>query len=645
MGKLNEILDGWGNLIKSNFGLFYMYGGVNAAGIYLNDLWVLNVNIFISDWQQISANLTPSSPNTSYSLPLISTGLNEFILFRNDGLYNESGTKIKLAINPPQDILIFPYQNFPYAYNDTAQEFLYIPFYTDDSLPTIVTSMQTWIFSVITKVWTRVITVYNPPDVFGSKVVFNSVAQVYYLFAGYNKTPYNPNTVKVYKLQGGNWQLVTTFGSSKPLVREGASAAFDPVSRKIVYFGGNQVNIAYNETWIYDTVGSSWTPVTPTFALSPSNRYDASMVYNTSSRLFVLFGGQSDFPYVYNNETWTFNLLTNTWEQLLFSGEQPSPRVSAYMIYDSAINKIILWSGHDDLLVSLYLNDTWQLNIAYNGTLTAWTNLQASLASLSQDIYSQYMMGYNATQDKVYLIQAYPFTNVNTLTLAPLIQPSQASFGITYSTCVVDRKYTATPSLPYGLVLNSFTGVIYGTPTVLQPPRLYLITEINSIGTFVASLIISVLRPYTGGRDFGDCYSATPDYLMRHKATVLQHVNTQRQLTKKQQWSQIAKNVGRFSRRTWATQSVNYTNPNNLGLTQVGDNLVCPSNPTVCIPTSSSDVPGPIMRLCYNPSQPPLNFNTRRQYTLNGTKYPQRTWAVGDKGFPVGKAGSVDNFP
>ena len=138
-----------------------------------------------------------------------------------------------------------------------------------------------------------------------------------------------------------------------------------------------------------------------------------------------------------------------------------------------------------------------------------------------------------------------------------------------------------------------------------------------------------------------DCPSPTA---MLRKANILQYTNNSSKLTKKQHYSQMVKGNGPLGKKTWATQSDTYTNPNSDNFPRTGNSLtICASNPIgpiICIPTSSSDVPGPIIALCYNPSSPPISNRVRRTYLAGGTKWPQRTWSVGDNGFPAGKAGS-----
>src|SRR5262245_5601777 len=64
------------------------------------------------------------------------------------------------------------------------------------------------------------------------------------------------------------------------------ATAYDPVSRKVVVFGGSDASGQLNDTWIYD--GNSWIQV-PT-PVAPGPRAAAAMAYDLSSRKIVLFG-------------------------------------------------------------------------------------------------------------------------------------------------------------------------------------------------------------------------------------------------------------------------------------------------------------------------------------------------------------------
>ena len=152
------------------------------------------------------------------------------------------------------------------------------------------------------------------------------------------------------------------------------------------------------------------------------------------------------------------------------------------------------------------------------------------------------------------------------------------------------------------------------------------------------------------------------------KGNVLQYKKNSSNLTKKQRYSQIAKGMWTNRTTTWATQSDSYTNPNTNSLKRVNFGVVDPSNNTfsnppnpffaygcpinapikdggslicsttvnpctdvvisqtlsqkLCNPTTDSDVPGPIMPLCWNDGNP--TWYPRQRYTMgtSGDKWP-----------------------
>ncbi len=101
---------------------------------------------------------------------------------------------------------------------------------------------------------------------------------------------------------------------------------------------------------------------------------------------------------------------------------------------------------------------------------------------------------------------------------------------------------------------------------------------------------------------------------MRRKGNVLQYKENSSNLTKQQQYSLIAQGKWTNRTKTWATQgasatknntpvmstSSDYTNPNTHNLPRAGNTLICPA--IKCVPTSSSNVPGPIIDICYDDS-------------------------------------------
>ena len=201
-------------------------------------------------------------------------------------------------------------------------------------------------------------------------------------------------------------------------------------------------------------------------------------------------------------------------------------------------------------------------------------------------------------------------------------------------------------NLPFGLTFNKATGEISGLPSVIFTPQTYTIIIENAIGsasTFITlSVIKEILAPAVVADNFSsDTFLTNPDIAMRRKAEIFKYKKNSANLTKQQQYALLANGNGPAAKRAWGTQGDVYTNPNTNNLPQVGNTFICNTNNIVCSPTSSCDVPGPIMSLCYNPTIPLIGYNQPNRFRTNiGFKWPQRSWQAGDNGFPNGKAGS-----
>jgi hypothetical protein len=199
--------------------------------------------------------------------------------------------------------------------------------------------------------------------------------------------------------------------------------------------------------------------------------------------------------------------------------------------------------------------------------------------------------------------------------------------------------------LPIGISFDSNTGEISGIPIMLTTYRKYNVTIRNSIGSDTFYLNLTVIRTILAPTVIADNFSSNtfltdPVVAMRRKAEILNYKKNSSNLTKQQYYALLAKGNSPAAKRAWATQGDAYTDPNTSELQLVGNTLICNTNPIICAPTSSSDVPGPVMQLCYNPSVPLVGYNPPNRVKVNiGFKWPQESWQPGDNGFPRGKAG------
>ena len=129
------------------------------------------------------------------------------------------------------------------------------------------------------------------------------------------------------------------------------------------------------------------------------------------------------------------------------------------------------------------------------------------------------------------------------------------------------------------------------------------------------------------------------DLSENRKAVIFQYKNNSAGFSKKQQYSRLARGIGRQRGQTFATQSDTYTNANTKVLPLNNTVLECPGVAKNWAYTNQNDTPGPLTTITNEPSVPLTNYIVRRTYLAGNNKWPQLGWKPGMNGFPVGKNG------
>jgi hypothetical protein len=236
----------------------------------------------------------------------------------------------------------------------------------------------------------------------------------------------------------------------------------------------------------------------------------------------------------------------------------------------------------------------------------------------------------------------YSITQGVPISIMPIMQNQ---YEVTYS--MIGCSYTLNSyKLPVGLSFDTETGEISGTPTMLTTFLKYTISISNIVGSATTTLILNIVKEFLAPPVVADNFSSNtfltdPTIEMRRKVEILKYKKNSANLTKQQYYSRLAKGYEPYTPRSWGNQGPNNTNPNISGFPQVGNSIICNNNSIICGPTSSSDVPGPVINLCFNRAIPVVGYNPPNRFRTNiGFKWPFRTWQRGDNGFPVGKAGT-----
>ena len=173
------------------------------------------------------------------------------------------------------------------------------------------------------------------------------------------------------------WTDLTPSGTL-PAGRVGCALAYDPATDKVILFGGvagDEYETYFNDTWSFDVASRTWTNLMPGGEV-PSPRAGHCMEYDPATHKIILFGGGG--PVSAQNDTWAYDPATNTWTSLYPSGDVPPARETASMVYDKAAGKMILFGGIGD--GDAFDDQTY----AYDPVAVKWQNLHAAGAPLGR---------------------------------------------------------------------------------------------------------------------------------------------------------------------------------------------------------------------------------------------------------------------
>jgi hypothetical protein len=182
-----------------------------------------------------------------------------------------------------------------------------------------------------------------------------------------------------------NYQPETT----SPAIRSKSMMA--SVSTGALLFGGqSEFPWMYQDLWLYSN--GAWTNLIPTTLTpsitSPSIRLEAAFASNASGGAgtqVVMFGGRNNWQML--NDTWVYTVGTG-WSQVSpVGGVQPSTRAGAAFCYYGTGGYYLLQGGNDSS--GNVLGDTWSFNA---GTST-WTQLTPTYTPLNGNYPFEYRTG------------------------------------------------------------------------------------------------------------------------------------------------------------------------------------------------------------------------------------------------------------
>lgn len=155
--------------------------------------------------------------------------------------------------------------------------------------------------------------------------------------------------------------------NSTPAARYLPAFVFDPINERVMMYGGGSSaggDVEYEDTWTFDYMTRTWTELT--VDTTPGPRHSAVMVYDTTDEVIILFGGSQGISRA--SDTWIFNCSTEEWTEVT-PAVSPPGRMSHAMVYDSANERVLLFSGYGPSGPNTA--DTW----AYDYSTNIWQEM------------------------------------------------------------------------------------------------------------------------------------------------------------------------------------------------------------------------------------------------------------------------------
>lgn len=201
-----------------------------------------------------------------------------------------------------------------------------------------------------TPTWTDLSPTTSPPARSYLAMTYDPVSEKIIMFGGFNGSAYLNDT---WAFDGTTWTRLHP--GTLPPVRAAAQMAFDAVTHKVVLFGGFNGRKYLGDTWVFDGTTSHWTHATPAHSPKPVT---SPMLFTDPDGHVDVYGGYDGQFYQYSMWRWR----GTDWHQLNLPA-LPFARSSAAVGVNANSGKAVLFGG----LADINPVNTW----VYDGT--TWT--------------------------------------------------------------------------------------------------------------------------------------------------------------------------------------------------------------------------------------------------------------------------------
>ena len=281
-----------------------VFGGWGRA--YFNDTWTLSVAAHTPSWTRLDPAGVPPSPRLEHTT----------------------------IYDPPRDrLLLFGGKDLFQFFNDTWQ-------LTLGPSPA----------------WTNLSPQGTPPSPRETRAVYDPVRDRMVIVGGFGNGQHLNETWALNLSGTPTWEQLAP-GGTLPAPRRGHTAVYDPVNDRILVFGGFNDITFFNDTWALALSGiPQWTKV-ETRGRPPSPRYGQAAAYDPVSRRMVVFGGYNG---AFLDDGFALDLsATPTWSPIAGGSDQPPVRDFHTIVFDPRNDRLVLYGGND----GMPLGDVWGLSL------------------------------------------------------------------------------------------------------------------------------------------------------------------------------------------------------------------------------------------------------------------------------------------
>jgi len=304
-------------------GKTYVYGGYDAMGSTLDDLWEWDGKT----WAQVAADVRP--PPRADAALAYDPARKSLILFGGTDYYGQN------------------------VYSDT------------------------WEWNSTTRIWTELFPTVSPDGLYGHGMVTDTLRNKILLFGGQASNywygpvygiPYkDPIRNEVWEWDGSKqtWTDRTPVASgSTPMARQFPIMAYDEGRQKMFLFDGPNYMSSYPTSlsafWEWDPISAGWSRRDSGDSLDYG--YSIYVAYDSIRRREVLLTDAYDYT-TSNNETWEIDAKGPTF----FVRPLPSTPISrsgSTMVFDSGRGVVVLFGGSTS---NGYTNETWEYKVSALG--------------------------------------------------------------------------------------------------------------------------------------------------------------------------------------------------------------------------------------------------------------------------------------